>query len=83
MSIISRGSKKLKQTNWLYQNADESSVDDATKKAVEVVSSTTIALQRKSLKLMFLSFRHIAFGAWTKVHRTLQNVENPRACIGQ
>ena len=38
----------MKQTNWLYQNIDENSVDDAAKKAVEVVSSTTSALIKKA-----------------------------------
>ena len=40
----------MKQTNWLYQNIDENSVDDAAKKAVEVVSSTTSSLIEKATK---------------------------------
>jgi len=48
---IKRTVKKLKETNWLYKNIDENSVDDAAKKAVEVVSSTNSTLIERLLKL--------------------------------
>ena len=41
---------KLKQTNWLYKNIDESTVDDAAKKAIEAVNSTSSALIKKASK---------------------------------
>jgi len=47
VSNIKKAIDKLKETNWLYQNIDQSSVDDAAKKAVEVVSSTTSSLIEK------------------------------------
>ena len=47
---IKRAVKKLKETNWLYKNIDESSVDDAAKKAIEVVSSTSSTLIKKATK---------------------------------
>ena len=40
--------KLLKDTNWLYQNIDEDSVDDAAKKAVEAVSGTTSSIIEKA-----------------------------------
>ena len=40
--------KKLKDTNWLYQNIDEDSIDDAAKKAIEVVSGTSSSLIEKA-----------------------------------
>ena len=36
---VRRAVEKLKDTNWLYRNVDEGSIDEAAKKAVEVVSS--------------------------------------------
>ena len=50
VSDIKRAVKKLKETNWLYKNIDENSVDDAAKKAVEVVSSTNSTLIEKATK---------------------------------
>ena len=47
---IKRAVKKLKETNWLYKNIDENSVDDAAKKAIEVVSSTSSTLIKKATK---------------------------------
>ena len=44
VSDIKRAVKKLKETNWLYRNIDESSVDDAAKNTIEVVNSTTSSL---------------------------------------
>ena len=44
VSDIKRAVKKLKETNWLYKNIDESSVDDAAKNTNEVVNSTTSSL---------------------------------------
>ena len=44
VSDIKRAVKKLKETNWLYRNIDESSVDDAGKNTIEVVNSTTSSL---------------------------------------
>jgi len=35
---VKRTVEKLKDTNWLYSNVDEASIDEAAKKAVEVVS---------------------------------------------
>ena len=40
--------KLLKDTNWLYQNIDEDSVDDAAKKVVEAVSGTTSSIIEKA-----------------------------------
>ena len=45
---IKRAFKKLKETNWLYKNIDENSADDAAKKAIEVVSSTSSTLIKKA-----------------------------------
>ena len=47
---IKKAINKLKETNWLYKNIDENSVDDAAKKAIEVVSSTSSTLIRKATK---------------------------------
>ena len=44
---IKNAVKKVKLTNWLYQSIDEDSVDNAAKKAVEVVSGTTSSLIEK------------------------------------
>ena len=47
---IKKAVNKLKETNWLYKNIDENSVDDAAKKAIEVVSSTSSTLIKKATK---------------------------------
>ena len=47
---IKKAVTKLKETNWLYKNIDENSVDDAAKKAIEVVSSTSSTLIKKATK---------------------------------
>ena len=38
---VRRAVEKLKDTNWLYRTVDEHSVDEAAKKAIEVVSSAS------------------------------------------
>ena len=42
--------EKLKETNWLYRTVDESSVDEATKKTIEVASiASNPILERASV----------------------------------
>ena len=41
IDYVKRAVAKLKDTNWLYKNGDQDSVDEAAKKAVEVVSSAS------------------------------------------
>ena len=38
---VKRAAELLRDTNWLYKNVNEESVDEAAKKAVEVVSTAT------------------------------------------
>jgi len=45
---IKRAVNQLKETNWIYQNIDQDSVDDAVKKAVEVVNNSTSSLIKKA-----------------------------------
>ena len=40
--------EKLKDTNWLYKNVDEGSVDESAKKAVEVVDSACNPILEKA-----------------------------------
>ena len=47
---IKKAVNKLKETNWLYKNINENSVDDAAKKAIEIVSSTSSTLIKKATK---------------------------------
>ena len=47
---IKKAVNKLKETNWLYKNVDENSVDDAAEKAIEVVNSTSSTLIKKATK---------------------------------
>ena len=47
---IKKAVNKLKETNWLYKNIDENSVDDTAKEAIEVISSTTSTLIKKATK---------------------------------
>ena len=39
---------KLKETNWLYKEVQESSLDDATQKVIEVASSSTKKVLEKA-----------------------------------
>ena len=39
---------KLKEINWLYQDVHDNSVDEASKKVIEVVSSTSITMLEKA-----------------------------------
>ena len=45
---VRRAVEKLKDTNWLYRNVDEGSIDEAAKKAVEVVSGATSSVLEKA-----------------------------------
>ena len=63
---IKKAVNKLKEINWLYKNINENSVDNAAKKAVGVVSSTSSTLMQKPLKLILLSLKLIEFVAWMK-----------------
>ena len=42
--------QKLRDTNWLYRNVDDSSIDEATKKTLEVVSGTTSSVLEQASK---------------------------------
>ena len=58
---IKKAVNKLKETNWLYKNINENSVDDAAKKAIEIVSSTSSTLIKKPLKLILQSLKLTQF----------------------
>ena len=46
---VRRAVQKLRDTNWLYRNVDDSRIDEATSKTLEVVSGTTsTVLERAS-----------------------------------
>jgi len=45
---VRRAVEKLKDTNWLYSNVDEASIDEAAKKAVEVVSGASNPMIEKA-----------------------------------
>ena len=40
--------QKLKETNWLYKNVDDKSVDEAAKQVIEVISNTTSTMVEKA-----------------------------------
>ena len=40
--------EKLKNTNWLYSNVDQSSIDETTKKTIEAVSDTTSSVLERA-----------------------------------
>ena len=63
---IKKAVNKLKETNWLYKNVDENSVDDDAEKAMEVVNSTSSTLIKKPLKLILQSLKLTQFVAWMK-----------------
>ena len=48
---------KLREINWLYQNVDESSVDDAVKKVIEVVNSANSKVLEKATSEHIASFQ--------------------------
>ena len=39
---------KLKETNWLYQNVDDTSVDEVSKEVIEVVSKASSTMLEKA-----------------------------------
>ena len=45
---VRKAVEKLKDTNWLYRNVDENSIDEPTKKALEVVNSTTSSVLERA-----------------------------------
>ena len=52
-SLVNVGSaktavKKLKEINWLYSEVDDDSVDDASKKVIEIVNSATSTMLDKA-----------------------------------
>ena len=47
---VKRAAEMLKDTNWLYRNVTEGSVDEAAKKAVEVVSTTSSPILERALE---------------------------------
>ena len=44
MDNVRHAVDKLRETNWLYRTLDESSVDEAAKKTIEVVSIVPVIL---------------------------------------
>ena len=42
--------QKLKESNWLYKEVDDDSVDEAAKKVIEVTNSTTSTMLEKASK---------------------------------
>ena len=40
--------QKLKETNWLYKNVDDKSVDEAAKQVIEVISNTSSTMVEKA-----------------------------------
>ena len=51
---------KLREINWLYQNVDESSIDDAVKKVIEVVHSANSKVLEKATSEDIASFQSYA-----------------------
>lgn len=47
---MKRAVEKLKDTNWLYSIVDEASIDEAAKKAIEVVSNASDPMIEKASK---------------------------------
>ena len=45
---VRRAVEKLKNSNWLYRNVDESSINEAARKALEVVSNTTSSVLERA-----------------------------------
>ena len=45
---VSRAVEKLKNTNWLYSNVDQSSIDETAKKTIEAVSDTTSSVLERA-----------------------------------
>ena len=45
---VKKAVETLKDTNWLYRNVDESSIDESTKNALEVVSGTTSSVLERA-----------------------------------
>ena len=45
---VRRAVEKLKNTNWLYSNVDQSSIDETTKKTIEAVSDTTSSVLERA-----------------------------------
>ena len=48
--LVKAAVHKLKQINWLYKDVDPDSVDDATKKVVEVINNTSSKMLEKATK---------------------------------
>ena len=43
-----RAVEKLKDTNWLYRNMDDGSIDEAARKTIEVVSGVTSSVLERA-----------------------------------
>ena len=57
--------EKLRETNWLYRTVDEDSVDEATKKTIEVVSlASNPILERASVSTVY---RLTPFVRWISI----------------
>ena len=48
MNSVKIAVQKLKQINWVYQEVDDASIDEAAKKIIEVASDTTSTMFEKA-----------------------------------
>ena len=58
---VKRAAEMLKDTNWLYRNVNKGSVDEAAKKAVEVVSTASSPILERA---PFVVYRLTPFVRW-------------------
>ena len=55
--LVKIAAQKLKETNWLYKNVDDKSVDEAAKQVIEVISNTSSTMVEKASESDIVAFQ--------------------------
>ena len=72
--LVKAAVHKLKQINWLYKDVDPDSVDDATKKVVEVINNTSSKMLEKATKEDIAGFKSYTIRPNCQPSLTLTNL---------
>ena len=66
---------KLKEINWLYKNVDDKSLEDATKKVVETIDTTSSTMIEKATKEDIAMFQSYTIRSLDQQHSITADIE--------
>ena len=57
VDLMKIAAQKLKETNWLYKNVDDKSVDETAKQVIEVTNNTSSTMVEKASESDIAAFQ--------------------------